>query len=427
MREDIETEKKNDSIDARRGEWRRYLGIFWMLGLLAVVIFFANWHFYGIAEHPDFDIHSDDVLFVERFMVKPSTVNLEPNMPVARVREAPGPGGEPRWVRLYWHGIDHPALERWVFHFLLKLADRMPENLPVEPWDYSQSADWNIERGHVAPPGARRFVRVTNAAFMVATAALIFVAAARAVTPLAGFLCAVAFIDPLNVLGHTVEIVWSLGPDPLLWLMMTATLVSWVYLQDSWHGALITGLAAGLAASTKLNGAFLVIAFVGWLLYKRRWRRALAAGAAAFAVFVLVNPVVWSRGVAGFPRVLWDFVAWGRMRAPAYAAAFAELAGKGWLGARAVILGQPLWLWIILIIALLASKRLRRLEPLVLWAAVIAIAHLLTVPAPAPRYVFPIQAGLIIGVVAAYWPRHPIALLKSLAALVKRVRPDGSE
>jgi len=427
LREDTETTNKSDSKDAGRGEWRRYLSIFWTLGLLAAVIFLANWHFYGIAEHPVFDIHSDDVLFLERFMVKPSIVRVEPDMPIARMGEVPGRGGQPRELRLYWHGIDHPALERWVFHYLLKWAGRMPENLPVEPWDYSQSADWNIDRGHVAPPGARRFVRVTNAAFMVAAAALIFVAAARAVTPLAGFLCAAAFIDPLNALGHTVEIAWSLGPDPLLWLMMAATLVSWVYLEDSRHGALVTGLAAGLAASTKLNGAFLVIAFVGWLLYKRRWRRALAAGAAAFAVFVLVNPVVWSRGVAGFPRVLWDFVAWGRMRAPAYAAAFAELAGKGWLGARAVILARPLWLWIILIIALLASKRLRRLEPLVLWAAVIAMAHLLTVPAPAPRYVFPIHAGLIIGVVAAYWPRHPIALLKSLPALVKRLQPGPGE
>ena len=420
MRKEDDAKDRIDFEDAARGQWRRYLKVFSMLVLLALVIYLANGHFYGIAEHPWFDIHSDDLLFVERFMAAPGAVAIDPDMPVAQVGEAPERGGEPRELRLYWHGIDHPALARWGFHYLLKWTGRMPERLGAESWDYAQGADWNIAMGRVAPPEVRWFVRVTNASFMVAAAALIYIALAHAVTPFAGCLCAVAFIDPWHILGHTVEIVWSLGPDPLLWLMMAAVLVSWVYLEDSWAGAVVTGLSAGLATSTKLNGAFLVVAFCGWLLYKRKWRRALAAGAAAFAVFVIFNPVVWSRGVLGFPRVLLDFIVWGRMRAPDYAASFVQLAGKGWLGARAVILGQPLWVWIVLVAALLASKRLRKLEIVPFWAAVIALAHLLTVPAPAPRYVFAIQAGLMIGVVAAYWPRHPVELLKSLPSLTKR-------
>ena len=425
MQEEKGAKEHAQAENAAAGQWRRWANTFWMLALLALVIYTANSHFYGIAEHPYFDVHSDDVLYIERFMLKPAPAAIDRDMPVARAAERPERGGEPRELRLYWHGIEHPALERWVFHYLLAWTGRMPESLPEEPWDYSQGHQWNIDRGHVAPAETRWFVRVTNAAFMVAAAALLYVAVARAVTPFAGFLCAMAFVDPVNLLGHTVEIVWSLGPDPLLWLMMAATLVSWVYLKDGWPGAMVTGAAAGLAASSKLNGAFLAVAFCGWLLYRHKWRRAIAAGAVAFAVFVILNPILWSRGVMGIPRVVWDFVAWGRLRAPAYAASFAELAGKGWLGARAVILGRPLWLWAILIVALLASRRLRKLEAVPLWAAVIALGHLLTVPAPAPRYIFPVQAGLLIGVVASYWPRHPLEFLKSVPQLLRRA-PAGA-
>lgn len=305
----------------------------------------------------------------------------------------------------------------------------MPESLPEE-WDYTQSHDWNVAAGRVAPEQARRMVRVTNAAFMVAAAALIYVAGARAVGPFAGFLCALAFIDPYHLMGHTVAVVWSLGPDCLLWLMMTGMLSLWVYLEDTWAGTLAAGLAAGLATSTKLNGAFLVVVLCAWLLYRRQWQKAMAAGGLALAIFVLLNPVVWSRGTLGIARVLWDFVAWGRIRAPEYAASFAELADRGWLGTRAVILSRPawlpgwlsLWLWMAITIALLASRRMRRVEIMPLWSATIALGHLMSVPAPEPRYVMPIQAGLLIGIAAAYWTRRPGELFKSLRERLSRRR-----
>ncbi|MHC4713415.1 MAG: YiiX/YebB-like N1pC/P60 family cysteine hydrolase [Planctomycetota bacterium] len=402
-----------------RNTWRVLTNLVFLLA----VVLIANNHFYGIVEHPWYDIHSDDVLFVERAMVRPAVVPVERGTSLSELAEIPARGAEPAYVRPYWHGIDHPALHRWVFHFLLRLTGRMPEQLPEADWDYSKSRDWNVAEGRIAPAGARWLMRVTNAALMVAAAVFIYLAAARRLDPLAGFVCAVCFVDPLNVLGHTIEIVWSLGPDPLLWAVMTAALVVWAYRGGTLSGTICVAVLSGLAASTKLNGAYLVIAFCAWLFLRKKWRLALLAGGVSFVVFVAVNPVIWSRGVFGAPRVLYDFVAWGRLRAGLYARSFDELEGKSWFGARAVILGRFWWLWLAGAVALLAAPRLRRLGIIPFWAAFVSLGHLLTVPAPAPRYVFPIQAGLLIGLVGAYWPKW--ADLTALAARGRRGVPTA--
>ena len=252
---------KKSAIDA---------GKIYRLLLLLVVAWAAREHFFGIATHPDYDIHSDDVLIIERLKRPPSAAAPTGGFALDQL-EIPLRGDEPVANREYQAGIDHPSLERWLFHYLLSWSGRMPEELPREEWDYEKSMKWNIDRGIVAPPAARRFVRAVNALFMVLAAIFFYLAVMRSIAPAAGLIVALLFISH----GSTFEVCWSLGQDPLLWMIMAAALLLWGCMGVSLKGALWMGIMSGLAASTKLNGAFLTIAFCAWLLCHRKWRSLL--------------------------------------------------------------------------------------------------------------------------------------------------------
>jgi hypothetical protein len=261
------------------------------------------------------------------------------------------------------------------------------------------------------------FVRVVNAAFMIAAVGLIFAAFARAVSPLAGLLG--GFYLALHPAFPTV--MWSIGPDPLLWLFVTAALALWVRYGATSRGAIAVAIAGGLAASAKLDGALVVAGYCLWLLARRQPRRAVLSGAIALALFVLVNPILFSRGVLGVPGMLWNMFYWRGTRTammtlnyPAYAAA-----------PRWYIPFYLMGSWWTLVPLLLVSPRLWRLEPAVFWAVVFAVGHIALVTVPEPRYTLYIDAGVALGLIAGYWPG---GLLQRLAWWTDRPnRPTAGE
>lgn len=346
------------------------------LVLLAVVVFAAAQHFIGLAQNPLYQVHSDDLVWMYRFQHLPY---------------AAAPGDDPE----HTHGLDQPALERYVFHFLLKWTGRLPADKLPE-WDYNQDFNWNVSQGRVAPPDAVHFVRVVNAAFMIAAAVLIFLALAKAVSPLAGFVGGLYF----TVHPATVDVTWSIGSDPLLWMLMPAALLIWLYRGKSLGGAIAVGIVTGLAASAKINGGVVVVGYCAWVLLKRRPLLAVAAGTAALVTFVALNPVVFGRGILGVPASLNEILTWRHTRSLQMAAHYQGYADAPRWRLFYYLLGP----WWPLLALILVSPRLWRLEPVVFWAAALTILHALTVTAPLPRYKLPIDAGLVLGVIAAYWP-----------------------
>ncbi len=360
------------------------------LVLFAVVVLLGAWHFLAIADSPVFSVHSDDVIWMYRFVHWPRPVD-----PADRYD--------------YVHGIDQGALERWVFGALLRVTGRMPEKpLPPE-WDYKQSFEWNVAAGRVAPPDAARLVRIANALFMTAAAALIFLALARAAGSVAGFFGGIFFI----VNGAAVEVLWSLGSDPLFWALTALSVYLWARLGDSLKAAIVVGLVAGLATSAKVNAGAVVAAFCLWLLLKRQWRRALIAGATALGVFVLTNPILFSKGVFGVPAVMLEMARWRAARAAGVAANYPAYAHAP-QAARALMLLA--WWWLAAIPLFLAPA-LRRLEPIPFWAAVMLVVHGLTVTVPVARYVYPMYVALAMGLLAAWWP----TVVEGLRALKQRL------
>ena len=248
--------------------------------LLALIVYAAAEHFAGLAQEPMYQIHSDDLIWIYRFEHLPY---------------AAAPGDEPERT----HGIDQGGLERYVFHYLLSWSGKMPSG-PLPTWDYDKDFNWNVAQGRVAPPEAVHFVRVANAGFMIVAAALIFIALAWAVHPLAGLVGALFFIgDP-----GSVEVIWSIGSDPLFWMLSTAVLALWVFLPMSLASAIVIGVAAGLATSAKINAAAVLVAYCLWLLLKRRYLFSGVALAAGIVVFVATNPVLFGSGVLGVPATL---------------------------------------------------------------------------------------------------------------------------
>jgi len=367
----------------------------WTLLLLFLLVWAAGQRFLGVAQDPQYAVHSDDLLWMWRFARLPRAALPTRNVDYSRL-EYPHSAGLPAADRDYVHGIDQSALERWIFHYLLAWTGKLPRDLPDIQWDYERDYAWNLAQGNVAPPDAVRFVRVVNAAFMIGAVILAFAAIARAATPLAGLVAGAYMV----LHSAIVDILWSIGSDPLLWLCLAAALLLWVFFGASLRGAILVGLAGGLAASAKINGSVIVLGYVLWLAFKNRTRLALLAGAVALAVFVLINPILFSRGVFGVPWMLWEMLSWRASRAELFAAHYRAYAGAPQWKVVFYLLGS----WWPLLPLLLLSRRFWRLDPAVFWATALVIGHAATVTAPVARYTFPLQAGLVLGLLAAYWP-----------------------
>lgn len=380
----------------------------WALVLLAVLAFAAGKQYVGFATNPEFEVNSDDLLWMWRFVNLPRPAL--PTIPAdyVRMKYLPGPN-TPKPDLDYINGLDQPALERWIMHVLLDRTGRLPDSLRDIAWDYDRDYQWNLANGNVAPPDAVRFVRVVNAAFMIAAVLLLYVAVARSVTPLAGFVTAISVV----LHSALVDVMWSIGSDPLLWLCMSAALAAWVFLGTSVWSAVLVGLLGGLAASAKINGGVVAAGAVLWLVLNRRWRFAVLCGGIALLVFIIVNPICFSKGLFGVPSMLWELVRWRSIRADMIAAHYPMYAEASQWKVPFYLLGP----WWPLVPLLLVSRKFYRLDPLVWWSAALAVGHLAVVNAPLPRYTFPMQVGLLAGLIGAYWPTRSYALRRLRACL----------
>ena len=378
----------------RAYERAQHLKRLWTLGLLMALVVAAGRHFVGLAAAPEFQIHSDDLMWMYRYQNLPRAALPTTKADYVHFEYLPGHEA-PADDLAYIHGLDQPAFTRYVFHYLLSWAGKLPAG-ELADWDYAHDFQWNVEKGNVAPREAVRVVRVVNAALMIGAAALVFIAVARAVTPAAGFVAGLYLV----LHSATVDVMWSIGSDPLLWFCMAGALLLWVGLGASLWGAILLGVAGGLAAGAKINGAIVVIGYAVWVLAKRRPKWALLSLGAGLLTFVLVNPICFARGVLGVPRMLWELVAWRSVRAEMTARHFPAYAGQARWRLFFYLLGS----WWVLLPLVLVSRRFRRLEPAVWWAMALTVGHALTVMAPLPRYLYPLQAGLVIGAITAYWP-----------------------
>lgn len=225
----------------------------------------------------------DEMYYVRSALVSPSQCEYTPGAP---------------WSRGYAYAVDHPSVQRYVYGWALRATGVTPVH--GEDVDYSRPAAWNIENGRVpSMTGVVIPLRTVNALFMTAAVMLVFLAAFAV---LKRPYCALLVALPLVMSEHVcLGAVAYLGTDAILafWFALSLSLTAYMSLRSvvlTWYGALVLGAIAGLALSTKLNGALALAAYCSYSVLASRGRRRLAlpvvACLACAAVFVLLNPVM---------------------------------------------------------------------------------------------------------------------------------------
>jgi Dolichyl-phosphate-mannose-protein mannosyltransferase len=284
-----------------------------------------------------------------------------------------GAGGDPHW-------FDYPTLLMYVL-------------APVEWW---QSAP-----GYLA-------ARIVAAFFGVAAVAATWWLGRRAYGTLAGAVGAAAVAVDVTAVAYSHAAVTDI---PLV-AAATAALALMVAGRIE-----LAGLAAGVAASFKYPGVFLLAPLVvaAW----GRWRRLVVGVVAAAGGFLAGSPFV-----AAHPEQAWDD-----------ASRVQRLARDGWLGFEhdrwaGVAFVQRLWngLGPALIVCaagvLVAAWRRRRADLILLAFVAVYFADLLTLRAHFDRYVLPLVPPLAV-LAGRLRPLAPVTLLLLVVPLTWSIRDDA--
>ena len=194
-------------------------------------------------------------------------------------------------------------------------------------FDFKKPLAWNLERGQVLPPGVLYAARLPMALSAVATCLLLFFVGNR----LAGELCGAlsSILLALNPAWHSSATRAMIDCPAVMFSI--ATLLCALRFSErsaarglSW--SILAGVAAGLAAGSKLNGLLMAPFLIGaFTLQGIRDRRiglntasALASVLVTASVFVALHPLLWHNTlenmrhtlhlgveVADFTRVSW--------------------------------------------------------------------------------------------------------------------------
>ena len=219
-----------------------------------------------------------------------------------------------------FYSTDWPAFGRWVWRGVFAVTGWRWEEFDNEHYVFQKDrplfpGNIDILNGELAPRGPVYVLRGVAAAFVVMTCVVIFWLG-RMVTGSD----AAGLVAPAGILLHPAMGQWLIGypgTDAMILFWMVAFLALWVKLHLAGKAltvrqVMLMAVVAGLAAGTKINGGLLTVAFAGYLAAHgrgwSRWWMPAVFGAAAFVVFVALNPVLWQPGgggvVAGIREIL---------------------------------------------------------------------------------------------------------------------------
>lgn len=309
----------------------------------------------------------------------------------------------------YWWAIDHPAVYRWVNWGALRAAHIEIGDIPAI--DTSKSPQWNRENGRLAPRGPVNFLRCVNVVWLMGALACLILLGRIALGSAWWGLLIVAPIALNRKFGGGVGS--FIFTDAHLAFFLALMLLLWVRAHISgrglsWRSVITIGLVAGLAISSKYNAALALLAYgaylAAWSRGAMRLWRPLAFFAAAFAVFVAVNPIMWQGAPLSWSDTLYDMFK-RRLDAIAIQKDYygATTLGEK-LGVIFLVKGMPFGAGYVLPPAVYAACaylvwRARHdawFAPVALWAGFLAVGTVLTIHETFPRYLMPIQMPLTV-------------------------------
>jgi hypothetical protein len=318
-------------------------------------------------------------------------------------REGPdGPNADSEYGKHYYYAIHHPTVTRIIYRFALHSAGIRRQ--PSVTYDYSLTFDENLRRGNVLPYRMRTVLRITNACFVLAALVLLFFALLRiAQTRLLAVAALVPIVYEPTLTGAFNCTVGYIGADAVLMFMLVCFLCAWLAVRDKGiPGAVILGLLAGLATSTKYSGAVVLIAAMIFYAFRERgWRRAVlpfVAGSLASIVFLALNPVYFGGGLEWAVNVFRDTISiHSRLQGKATLDAF--YVSDRWELLRAYL--PHVSFALPLIYALREVRRAPWFGPTALWGLSIIVGHLVVLRVFLPTYAGVVRLALLVLVMSA--------------------------
>jgi len=219
----------------------------------------------------------------------------------------------PDYFKAYYQCIDHPSVARIVYRKALGIMG--VRSLPMEEWDYAADALENVAKGRVLPYEVRIGLRMVNFAFFAAALCMAFFGLKKILgNRLLAVLGALALALEPSATRTLNGVVPYIGADAIFYFWVMATWLTWLEARrEGLAGAALVGLVAGVATSTKINGAFLVVGaaayFAAYSTGLRRVWYALAAGLCAVGAFLALNPIYFGGGWAWGAQVFRDTIA----------------------------------------------------------------------------------------------------------------------
>jgi hypothetical protein len=297
-----------------------------------------------------------------------------------------------KWA--YGAAVDLPAVNRWLYGSALRATGL--HTLPCPRADYSKTLEQNRAEGRVAPWRAVMVMRSVNVVVLCAMVGTLYCAAYLVVGSRWWALAAV--IPVVASKTFSMRLTEKVAPDAMLLCMMALTLAPWLawHLRGDigkWKMGLYLGLLAGLATATKLNGGLLVIALVVYFAITcGKWERVfvpLMTTGAAFAVFVLVNPVMWYGYIPVFSPTV-DMLARRFVIMAIKAAQYGPMSFTDF--AQQAL---PTWPLLPLMLAVFfAAWRQPWFLPVACWGGALAIGTFFTIGVPVQHYLAPLELGL---------------------------------
>lgn len=231
----------------------------------------------------------------------------------------------PLWDKTYWT-LTQPPVVRYIIGFSRYLGGyRIPDL--NRPWDFGRGEDFNLRMEAMPSPGLLWWSRLPMAILAVLSLALVFNLLRASAGRFSAYIwLGLIFLNPY----FPLQLRRAMGESSLLFFTIL-TAYSGYQISDlaerkglsdikpmfMWLG--LSGIAAGLASASKLNGieSVAVSALIPFLLVYRQklqWRFAFLGSiwvtALAILTFVIVNPFLWpsplSRTIAMFQNRLME-------------------------------------------------------------------------------------------------------------------------
>ena len=375
---------------------RRLLGVFGAPARVVIALSLVTYVFVMAAIDPV--IHrnppSDELTWVDRSLMPEWTPTVTSVDGALKPVES--------YASQYYYAIHHPTVARFIYRTVLHASG--VRDAPKAKFNYSIGYDENLALGNYLPPYIRLPLRFTNAVLVYGALIFVYFGLLKVSgRPLLTALALMPIVKEPSLVNALNCVIAYIGTDAALFFMMALFWFAWISMKRATlSGVLLLGILGGLTASTKYNGAIvLVAAIVCFALSARGWYRVLwpsLMGAVALTVFVLLNPVYTADG----PR--WALTVFKDTIAVLTGMQASTAAKAGFLNARWELLTGlfPFLPFTLPAVALLLERRREWwFSRTILWSAGIILGNLAVIMVFLPTYAAPVRIAFELLILAA--------------------------